>query len=174
MKIDYGCGPNKKEGFIGVDKQQFTKDGKDVVDHVMDIGREKWPWADGSIEEAHAAHFIEHLTWPERIHFFNELYRVLAPGAKCQLIFPHWNSPRFYGDPTHKEPLSEWAFFYLLKSWRDANAPHAPYTCDFETGYGYTLRGDLALRNQEYQQFALANYKDAAQDIVATLTRRAP
>jgi hypothetical protein len=115
---------------------------------------------------------IEHLTWPERVHFFNELYRVLIPEGKCQLILPHWASARYYGDPTHKEPMSEFAFYYLDKNWREANAPHVGYTCDFNVTWGYSLHQSLMNRNQEYQQYALLNYKEAAQDIIATLTKR--
>jgi hypothetical protein len=168
MKLDLGCGPNKKEGFTGVDVLPF--DGK--VDVVMNVGTDPWPWEDDSVEEAHCSHMIEHLEWPERVHFFNELGRVMKRGAKCQMVLPHWNSARYYGDPTHKSPMSEWAFFYLLASWRETNAPHVSYTCDFDVTYGYTLRPDLTVRNAEYQSYAMSNFKEACQDIVATLVKR--
>ena len=38
MKIDIGCGGKKKGGFIGLD--QYLMPG---VDHVLDIGTERWP-----------------------------------------------------------------------------------------------------------------------------------
>jgi Methyltransferase domain len=167
LKLDFGCGPNKREGFLGVDCRQF--DGK--VDIVADLTK-PWSWKNGEVEEAHCSHMIEHLTWPERVHFFNELHRVLIPGGKCQLILPHWASARYYGDPTHKEPMSEFAFYYLDKEWREANAPHTGYTCDFAVTWGYSLHQSLLARNQEYQQFALQNYKEAAQDIIATLQKK--
>lgn len=169
VKIDLGCGPNKREGFIGVDSRQF--DGK--VDVVHDLTK-KWPWADGSVEEAHSSHFVEHLTGPERIHFVNELYRVLVPGGKCQLIVPHWASCRAYGDLTHQwPPVSEFWFYYLSKEWRAQNAPHNDgYLCDFEATWGYAMRQDLVTRNSETQQFAMQNYKEACQDIIATLTKK--
>ena len=167
LKLDLGCGKNKREGFIGVDCRQF--DGK--VDQVVDLTK-TWPWKDGTVEEAHCSHMIEHLTWPERVHFFNELHRVLIVGGKCQLILPHWSSARYYGDPTHKEPMSEFAFYYLDKNWREGNAPHVGYTCDFNVTWGYSMHPSLLSRNQEYQQFALQNYKEAAQDTIATLIKR--
>jgi hypothetical protein len=34
------------------------------------------------------------------------------------------------------------------------------------------MHPSLHVRNTEYQQFALQNYKEAAQDMQATLTRR--
>jgi hypothetical protein len=175
IKLDIGCGSNKKQGFVGVD--QYAMPG---VDHVFRIGGEKWPFEDNSVDEAHSSHFLEHLTnlngkW-ERVRFFNELHRVMMPGAKCSLIFPHWASNRHYGDPTHCEPFSEMGFYYLSKEWRKSQAPHTDvewnkqgYSCDFECTWGYSLHQSLLTRNQEYQQFALANYKEAAQDIIANL-----
>lgn len=177
LKLDIGCGKNKREGFHGVD--QYEMDG---VDTVLKIGSAKWPWKDNSVDEVHCSHFIEHLTnfndkW-ERVHFFNELYRVMKPGSKCTLIFPHWCSTRFYGDPTHKEPMSEMWSFYLNQEWRNSQAPHTDikwnkngYKCNFAVTYGYSFTPDLGLRNQEYVQFALANYKEACQDIHATLVK---
>lgn len=186
LRLDFGCGPNKKAGFVGCD--QFAFPG---VDHVFDIGKGNWPFKDNSVEEAHASHFLEHLTnfeskW-ERVNFFNELYRVLKPGAKATLIFPHWASTRYYGDPTHKEPFSEMGFYYLSREWRignsakglGANAPHSDiscnphgYDCDFEAVWGNAMHQTLTTRNTEYQQFAMAWYKEAIQDLHATLTKK--
>ena len=178
IKLDIGCGGNKKAGFVGVD--QYAMPG---VDHVFRIGGEKWPFEDNSVDEAHSSHFLEHLTNLngkfERVKFFNELHRVMIAGAKCTLIFPHWASNRFYGDPTHCEPFSEMGFYYLSREWRKALAPHSDvgwdpngYTCDFEATWGYSINPSIQTRNQEYQQFALQNYKEAAQDLISTIVCR--
>lgn len=180
VRLDLGCGPNKKEGFIGVDRLQFG--GK--VDVVTDLrSPDGWGWANDSIDEVHCSHFLEHLTnldgkW-ERIIFFNELHRILKVGAKAVIIMPHWCSTRFYGDPTHKEPFSEMGFFYLNREWRLVNAPHCDitnnpngYSCDFDFGAGHTYHQSLAHRNDEYRAYAIQNYKEAAQDLYATLTKR--
>lgn len=178
LKLDFGCGPNTREGFEGVDAIAFPG-----VRHQVDLRVTPWPWADQSVAEAHASHLIEHLTAPERVAFVNELHRILVPGGTCQIIVPHWCSCRAYGDPTHQwPPVSEFWFFYLLRSWREANAPHTDgrhatgvgFTCDFDATWGYAMRGDLLVKNQEAQHFALNNYKEAAQDLVATLTKRVP
>lgn len=174
IKLDIGCGPNPREGFEGAD--QYAFDGK--VKHVVDL-RKPWPWADGSVSEAHSSHFIEHLNATERMHFCNELYRVLVMGGTCQIIVPHWASCRAYGDPTHQwPPVSEFWFYYLSREWRKANAPHtdkslnpAGFDCNFAATWGYSLRADLNTRNTEFQQFAIANYKEAASDCIATLTK---
>lgn len=167
-RLDLGCGKNKRTGFIGVDSIKF-----EGVDIVCDLTK-KWQWKDGSVEEINASHFVEHLDAKERIHFVNELHRVLKKGGKCTIVTPHWASMRAYGDLTHKwPPISEFWFYYLSKGWRDVNAPHnIDYTCDFDITWGYSVRQDLLSRNQEFQNFAMTNYKEAAQDTIATLTKK--
>lgn len=174
-KIDFGCGPNKREGFIGVDAIDFPG-----VDIVLDVREGAWPFEDNSIDEAHASHFIEHLTAMERVHFVNELYRCLKVGGQATIITPHWASNRAYGDPTHQwPPVSEFWFFYLSRDWRATNAPHTDskfmrlgFSCHFECSWGYGLHPALNVRNSEFQQFALNFYKEAAQDMHATITKR--
>jgi SAM-dependent methyltransferase len=174
MKLDFGCGPNPKEGFEGVDAIKF-----DNVTHLVDLRTAPYPWDDNSVDEAFSSHFVEHLTGLERVLFVNELYRILKPGATCQIVVPHWASCRAYGDPTHQwPPVSEFWFYYLSKEWRAANAPHASieynpqgFNCNFEATWGYAMRPDLAIRNQEYQQFAMNNYKEVVTDTIATLKK---
>ena len=171
LRLDLGCGTHKREGFHGVDAIAF-----DGVDTICDLTK-AWPWKDGAVSEAHCSHFLEHLTPLQRCHFANELYRVLAPNATCQIIVPHWASCRAYGDPTHQwPPVSEMWFYYIRKDWRAQNAPHTDaqhlkggFACDFEAAWGYAMHESLLVKNQEYQQFALQNYKEAAQDLMATL-----
>lgn len=178
IRIDLGCGINKRTGFIGVDSRNF-----EGVDIVTDLADKPWPWADESVTEVNASHFIEHLTPSQRIHFCNELYRVLKPavydGGKPVVGFatvatPHWASVRAYGDLTHQwPPVSEMWFSYLSKDWRTTQAPHNDaYTCDFVVTWFYTVRQELASRHNEYQVYALNNYKEAAQDIISTWAKK--
>lgn len=176
IKIDFGCGPNKKEGFVGVDRIAFPG-----VDHVVDLaGAAPWPFEPESVEEAQASHFVEHLDAIERIAFFNNLYRVLVPKGKALIITPHWCASRAYGDPTHKwPPVAEFGWFYLEKEWRMKNAPHTDrehwplgYDCDFAATWGYGMNPSLQTRNVEFQQMALNYYKEAAQDMHATLIKK--
>lgn len=168
MKLDLGCGPNKlASDWVGVDVRRFPG-----VDEVVDL-TQRWPWADDTVDEVYCSHFVEHLDADERVHFVNELYRVLKMGGGAKIITPHWASARAYGDLTHKwPPVSEWWYYYLSANWREGNAPHNDmYTCNFEATGGYNMRPDLAPRNQEYQLFAMANYKEACLDNIVTLTK---
>jgi hypothetical protein len=178
LKLDLGCGQNKQVGFTGVDRRQFPG-----VDQLVDLTKTPWPWPSDSVEEVHCSHFLEHLDHnthnPQRVRFMNELYRVMKVGAKASIVTPHWCSNRAYGDFTHADkPVSEMFYYYLSKKWRKENAPDNDiewnpdgYSCDFEATWGYGMRADLTVRNQEYQQFAFANYKEAAQDLWATLVK---
>jgi SAM-dependent methyltransferase len=175
IRLDVGCGPNKKgPEWLGIDAIKFPG-----VDVVQDL-RKPWPFKDGSVEEIHCSHCIEHFTAPERCHVYNEMWRVLRVGGKSLCITPAWSSGRAYGDPTHQwPPVSSFSYYYLLRSWREANAPHSDakhwppgYKCDFDVTWGFSLHPQIAPRNQEYQQFALNFYTEAAQDLIATFVKR--
>ena len=167
LKLDFGCGKHPREGFEGADSRDFGQP------HRVDLAK-PWPWKDATVEEGHASHFVEHLTALERIHFVNELYRVLIPGGKCTIITPSWASMRAFGDLTHQwPPVSEFWYYYLSKPWREENTPHNDgYTCDFEATWGYTMHPAVVPRSPEYQTHALTFWKEAAQDLIATLTKR--
>ena len=177
IKLDIGCGPNPKDGFEGVDQYPF--DGK--VKHVLDIRKGLSKWKDGTVEEVHCSHFLEHLNAVERCHFLNELYRVMKPGAKAMIVVPHWASCRAYGDPTHAwPPISEFFWYYLDRVWRAGNAPHADkkvwadgYDCDFLATWGYSMHPSIVSRSQDFQQFAMQNYKESCMDTICTLTKSA-
>jgi hypothetical protein len=194
LRLDLGCGRNKREGFVGVDVHQF--DGVDRVVNLAErcplckgedygVGKKcnecrgswsyrPWPWEDASVEEAHSSHFVEHLTGQERIFFFNELYRVLKKGAQAQIITPDWSHACAYGDPTHQwPPMSGWYTLYLNKAWREQNAPHVPYTCDFDWAAGGTWDEWLNVRNMETRMFAMQRYINSTRDLCVTLTKRA-
>jgi hypothetical protein len=169
IKLDIGCGKRKKEGHIGLDILPF-----EGVDVVINVGTDRWPYDDGTVAEIHASHFVEHLTAPQRIHFVNEAYRVLVKDGKMTVITPHWCSQRAYGDLTHQwPPVSEMWFYYLDKAWRASEAPHNDqYTCDFGCVWGYSQHPSLNVRNGEYQQHAMAFWKEAIMDMHCTMTAR--
>jgi SAM-dependent methyltransferase len=178
LKLDLGCGNSTRRtstkltkalGWTGVD---FP--GVEGIDVGCNLAAEVWPWPDNSVDEVNCAHMVEHIPAKQRVHFFNELWRVLKPGARAQVITPHWASCRAYGDITHEwPPVSEMFWGYLNKQWRAENAPHCPFSCDFDFAYGYATAEWLQGRNPEFVQNAIQKYKEAAQDMGCTLTKRA-
>lgn len=166
LKLDLGCGKNPKPGFTGVDARDFGQEIKTDL-------RQPWPWADEAVEEVNSSHFLEHLTQDERVHFFNELYRVLIKGGKATITTPHWLSERAYGDPTHKmPPVVFFSYFYVNKEWREKNAPHTGYTCDFDVTGGNTIAAPWGARSQEVQVFAQTHYTNVSQDLIVTATKK--
>lgn len=165
IKLDLGCGKNKREGFLGVDSIKFDTvdfqanlagkhwnfdrsvkeiNGVELVEKeaVQGVPVMYWTLPDNSVDEAHCSHFIEHLEAQERIWFVNELHRVLKPGAFITLIVPDWASDRAYGDMTHKwPPVSGFWFFYLNRDWRlgvEGQFPgNAPHDDISYNPYGY-------------------------------------
>jgi hypothetical protein len=174
IKLDLGCGGRKQEGFIGID--QYHMEGVDIV---LNIGEERFPFDDNSVDEIHSSHFLEHLSMRQRTHVMNECYRIMKEGAKGTFITPHWASNRAYGDITHDPmPVSEMFYYYLKQDWRNSEAPHTDIkwnpnglSCDFDASWGYSYSPELNSRNQEYIQFALMNFKDSAQDMIATIIK---
>lgn len=174
IKLDLGCGQNKKDGFIGVDRLPMK--GVDIVTDLM----KKWPWKDDTVAEIYMSHTLEHFTGVERVHIVNEMHRVLQKGATAQIIVPSWASNRAYGDYTHQwPPVADFWFYYLNKDWRAGNAPHNDikwdpkgYSCDFDSTWGYSLHQEFVSKNVERQTFAIQFYRDSVLDIIATLTKK--
>lgn len=168
LRLDLGCGSTPKEGFIGVDVRQFGNVGV-----VCDLAKQPWPWADSSVDEVHCSHMLEHVPRLERIHFVNELWRVLKPGAKATIITPHWASVRAYADVTHEwPPVVPMFWAYLDAEWRKTTPHLDSIKCDFHTTHGFASASRLAGQNPERLRYAAENLIDGADDMIATLTKK--
>lgn len=168
IRLDLGSGKglNTPEGFTKVDLHAHK--GVKVVDL-----RNRWPWKANSVTEARAIYLLQYLRPDERIHFVNELYRVLKPGGTCEIHTPHWAAAKAYGDLDAKfPPVAEWWYPVLDKDWREAqNYVIEGYKCHFSAGIGYGMHPEIVTRNSEYQQTAMKFWKEAAQELVVTLTK---
>ena len=199
--IDIGSGKNPKAGFIGIDAIDFGqayiadlsltpwvlfskaetagtvqfKGGTFMRSAKLALsGKHNIRYIpDNSVDEVNSSHFVEHLTGAERIGFFNELYRVMKPGAVATIVTPNWSHACAYGDPTHQwPPMSPWYPLYLDKTWRDTQAPHVGYTCDFVGGVAGSWDARLNGRNPEFTQVAMNNETNAWRDLIVNLTKR--
>jgi len=168
LDLGTGNGSRKPAGYLGVDRTE-----REGVDKVADL-LEPWPWEDNSVEEAQAIHLLQQFTAQQRIHFVNELYRVLKPGCRCLLIVPYWASGTAYGNLLNVwPPVAEHWFYYLNREWRAVHdIGGIEYACDFDFTLGYGLHPAVQLRSQEYQQHAIQHFKEAAQDLIVTVTKR--
>jgi len=99
MKLEIGCGENKKEGYFGMDIHQY-----DGVDLVQDVSDAPWKIDDESCTEIYANQVVEHI--PNLALLFSEMYRVAKNGCAIRLTTPHYSSHNSWADPTHIHHLS--------------------------------------------------------------------
>lgn len=186
VKLDLACGQHPREGFKGVDL--YTGDER------VDLLSFPWPWADNSVDEVHCSHFVEHipmcyigddgaahlLSGPGRkdafFAFFDELHRILKPGAIATIIVPYLRSERAFQDPTHRRFICENTFLYLNADWRKANGlDHYTGACDFAFAAGSPVRivdqGE-SLRHPEVVQQRMAGLWNIILDIKVEMVKR--
>lgn len=114
--VDLGCGASKR-GNIGIDRIAYPN-----VDIVCNLGFEKIPLSDNSVDKVMAYDFLEHLpavvcypilqsgkalkwkTYYPRIFLLREVHRILKPGGIFESSTPHEKSRAWAQDPTHAAP----------------------------------------------------------------------
>lgn len=106
-KIDLGCGTEKEKGFIGVDKSEYSN-----ADIIHDV-RKGLPFCSNSAIEIRAYSFLEHFTNDEFIDLMWEIWRVLKPDGKLNLIVPCAPGEVAFKDPTHKMFFAKPTFTYF-------------------------------------------------------------
>jgi len=173
LKLDLGTGKGQKcpDGYVGVDMHKH-----DGVKVVTDL-RKRWPWPANSVDAVHCDYVLQYFTAEERVHFMNELYRVMKVDAEAHLVTPHWCSGRAYMDNRAVwPPISEAWFHILNKAVRDMQnyVDDSGFTCDFDVAtMGYGMHPTILVRAKEFQETALQYYKEAAQDLHVNLVKKA-
>jgi len=136
LKLNIGCGPNLKQGWINIDI------GGTGVDLTLDM-REKMPLPDSSAQKIYSEHFFEHLDYPnDAMRFLRECVRVLEPAGTFRVVVPDTEWPlREYVDRTKTGYLEEAAKWH--PDWCKTFMEHINYHCrqdgehrfawDFET-----------------------------------------
>ncbi len=183
LKLNLGASDRRIDDFVSVDIAP-------PADIVADL-EGPWPWATSTVTEVIAQDIAEHIgdcthfqSWTcthcqnrpfqrrysdqpirhplGRIHFMNELHRVLMPGGTALIEVPDAvQGAGFAQDPTHKTPWSRNSFQYF-------GAGHGG---EFAHGrlakaYGITAKFELVgeIEHREYQ-----DTYDKVWKIVATL-----
>ena len=88
IKIDFGCGITKPEGYIGIDINPDS--AADILHNLEEV---PYPFEDNSAIAVRSDHNIEHLE--DLDTFLKELHRICKPGAEVTLIFPHYSRSWF-------------------------------------------------------------------------------
>lgn len=170
IRLDLGCGNNKKEGFIGVD---ITAIGTQA-DLSWDLMKKyPWPYDDGAVEELFCSQFFEHVPAYLRVSFMTEAWRVLKVGGIFTLITPFAWSHRSVQDFTHEwPPIVPESYLYFSRKWReDTGMNHAAYEmkCDFEIENIQMARFEQ--KDFPDLTFAMTHYVNVVDDMIVRLKR---
>jgi SAM-dependent methyltransferase len=92
--LHIGCGMHKIPGAIGLDITALPD-----VDVVMDLDKDKLPFADNTFDIVYAYHVLEHLRNLSDV--LAEIHRVCKPGAVVDILVPYYTCVGAFGDPTH-------------------------------------------------------------------------
>ena len=122
IKLDIGCGKDKKPGFIGVDIDKNSD--ADVIASALNL-----PFSDSTVSEIHCAHLVEHFHPVDAQKFFNEIYRVLKDGGTALLkIDRDWSESRLLRkDPEHKKRYSVQEIKEMVKKFKISKAKRRIY-----------------------------------------------
>jgi predicted SAM-dependent methyltransferase len=128
-KINLGCGPNPKPGWINLDLFDSRADLQ------LDL-REKWPFADNSVVHVYSEHVFEHFEFHNEVgHFLTEAHRILLPDGIFDVGVPDAEWPlHAYGDSD--DPY--WRFSETVHpEWCETQLDHINYHFRQETEHKY-------------------------------------
>jgi GT2 family glycosyltransferase len=144
VKLDLGCGPYRKDGYTGIDKFDWRDKYEDSEFIQGEIPNILKTFADDSVDEIQATHFIEHISQSRVIEFMNEVHRILKVGAIFEIKVPPSTGRGAYCDPTHISFWNDMSFRYYDKLW-------AP---DLTESYGITANFEI-VSNRVIDEFNL-------------------
>ncbi len=101
IKINLGCGENKRRGFINVDRSPEVK-----PDVLADVTVTPWDWAEWekTVGLIFADNLFEHIREEPLLKVMQECHRVLKPNGLLQIIVPISSPDNFmtmFSDPMH-------------------------------------------------------------------------
>jgi SAM-dependent methyltransferase len=125
--LNLGANDRRLAGYLSVDIAP-------PADIIADL-TQPWPWPDSSIDEVIAFSVFEHL--PDKRQSMNELWRVLKPRGKAQLVIPHaTQGDGGHCDPTHRSYWTQSDFEYycpgLPERERFRKSPYYAIHADFK------------------------------------------
>jgi predicted SAM-dependent methyltransferase len=135
-RLDLAAGQSPIAGFEGVDIWPKSQ-------HVVDLQKYPWPFADNSVAELHCSHYIEHIPMEYVVDedgrpkdalfaFFDECYRILVHEGWLKIAVPCHRSDRAFQDPTHRRFITPATFMYMNRRWREINKlDHYNVKCNF-------------------------------------------
>lgn len=102
--LDFGCGKNRKEDFLGADI--FQHENIDLIHNIDQNG--DFPIGDNTVHGIRAIHSVEHVgDW---VRLWNEFYRICCHNALLYIVVPHPSCSYYFQDPSHQTFYTEVTF----------------------------------------------------------------
>ena len=138
MKFNMGCGFNKFEGYVNIDKFEAC-----APDLNIDLEVLPWPIETNIADEIVFFHSLEHLGQDTDIFLgiIKEIYRICKNNSKVIIHVPHPRHDNYIGDPTHVRVINPQVLSLFNKKlnlhWKNLNASNSQLAIyldvDFET-----------------------------------------
>lgn len=136
-KLELGCGNRRMySDSIGVDIMEES--AADIVGEVFDVLA---VIPENSIDLVYCKHFLEHIDDIEK--FLCQVARILRVGGQLEVIVPHFSSPYYYSDPTHKTQFGLYTMCYFVPAgYYSRSVPTYTHELNFEL-----VRVDLGFKS---------------------------
>jgi SAM-dependent methyltransferase len=95
IKLNFGCGTNKLDGWLNFDAE-------------VDIEK-RLPFPDDHADFIYAEHVVEHVDYHAALRFFAECRRVLKPGGVIRICVPSLENIWRRGDQDYFDFTRKWA-----------------------------------------------------------------
>lgn len=112
MKLNLGCGFDKREGWLNVDNFPECQ-----PDQLLDIEATPWALPTDGFEHILMKHVLEHVgaQFETFAAVMRELWRVSAPGGIVEIHVPHFRHDTYWADPTHVRSFTALTFVMMSK-----------------------------------------------------------
>jgi ubiquinone/menaquinone biosynthesis C-methylase UbiE len=147
MKLNLGCGYKKEEGYVNIDDDPLVN--PDYAINLDDVNI-KLPFDDNTVEEVKAHHILEHIG-DGYLPLMKELYRVCKHGAIVDIAVPHHFHEVYYGDPTHKRPITVSSMYLMGKKYIDYHI--SVHSSSSGIAYKYGIDFEVIWFDFEYDEF---------------------
>lgn len=108
IKLNLGCGTDKKQGYINIDASKDVR-----PDQVWNLEKTPLPFKENSVEGILAFHILEHIH--NFIPLMHDLHRICKNEAVIKIKTPFYSSWGQFNDPTHVRFFSPFTFDYFKK-----------------------------------------------------------
>ena len=113
-KVYVGCGPDRKEGYVGCDLRKLNS---------VDVVCKSWELSAHfeNVHKIYTRHMLEHLTFKEVEATLIDWYKCLQVGGCIHLVVPFLD---FHIEQWNK---AEWNETTYVEKWSDASSEHGRF-----------------------------------------------